>query len=411
MGGFLTLEYNGRSTQLTSKHLCLPADYGKKGKQEQFATVIVGQADHLYRATSGGGPPSSSSAESLNNSDIGGANGPPDDTSYYAYDPHNINNFNFGDEDHDGYGANAISEKWKQTTRHNVNSLGSEQSQSETSMASSNASPNGANYKRSSGGGSAAVLEPPITGPGQIFKEHFPKTFKAVVQTGSASGSMTSPGGAGVPASGAPAGGPQLLSPNNVAHGGNPNQTMSPGTQQLPASMRGGSASGSPPHHLGGAGGPRGGGGVHPLPFAGPRGGGGPNSVIAGLPGDYRMKVIFGSVDCVERFAGLTNKMQAFRSFLENYPQHHKKFLLLQYLYLPPPQTFDDTQQLRQEVCGMANDINERFGYHIHLHIAHEVNDSAVFSVLDRNRKNLLVRKLQYVVVGLLGLGRYYYIY
>ncbi len=68
-------------------------------------------------------------------------------------------------------------------------------------------------------------------------------------------------------------------------------------------------------------------------------------SVIRYLPRDYRDKIIFGSIDCLERFAGLTNKIQAFKFFLENYPQHHKRFILLQYLYLPPSVTFDDTSR------------------------------------------------------------------
>ncbi|CAD7947630.1 unnamed protein product [Amoebophrya sp. A25] len=104
-------------------------------------------------------------------------------------------------------------------------------------------------------------------------------------------------------------------------------------------------------------------------------------AVIGHLPEDYQSKVILGSVDCIERFAGLTNKMQAIRSFLEHYPQHHKKFLLLQYLYYPPSVTFDDTEKLKEEVCAMAREINARYGYHVHLQIG-QINDSTVYSVL-----------------------------
>ena len=66
------------------------------------------------------------------------------------------------------------------------------------------------------------------------------------------------------------------------------------------------------------------------------------------LPLDTSQKIIFGSVDCIERFAGITNKLQAIAHFLENFPQHHMKFMLVQYLTMPAPALYEES--LTEEV-------------------------------------------------------------
>ncbi len=47
MGGFLTLEYNNKSVQLSSKHLCLPADYARRQVQHS-QQIIVGIPDRDF---------------------------------------------------------------------------------------------------------------------------------------------------------------------------------------------------------------------------------------------------------------------------------------------------------------------------------------------------------------------------
>ena len=40
IGGFLTLEYNGKSVQLAAKHLCLPSDYVHEGNNHSGPHLV-----------------------------------------------------------------------------------------------------------------------------------------------------------------------------------------------------------------------------------------------------------------------------------------------------------------------------------------------------------------------------------
>ena len=53
------------------------------------------------------------------------------------------------------------------------------------------------------------------------------------------------------------------------------------------------------------------------------------NRAVSELPRDYKKKLIFGSIDCCERFAGLANKFRAFSHFLESFPNHRGKCYLV----------------------------------------------------------------------------------
>ncbi|CAD7924794.1 unnamed protein product [Amoebophrya sp. A120] len=330
MGGFLTLEHNGKSTQLSSKHLCLPANYGKSNDPGSL-TVVVGRPDHLYRASQQNQPESSTASLS----------DPADIMDYRENDLMAAWGSSYNESGNNNSAFDSMFPDREFAIERQVSGADGQLLQpGERGRQARD------KYRRSDTDpevGVGGLTQPGPPGTKGAVMEHFPNTFRNVMQGGRSSA---------VTAQQQPQGSHVM---STHYHGTVSSARGSAGT--------GSAAAGAVPMSP-----------MSPSRLAG-------TSIVADLPADHKSKIIFGSVDCIERFAGLTNKMQAFRYFLENYPQHHNKFLLVQYCYYPPSVTFDDTPRLEHEVCQCAREINERFGYHIHLQIG-QINDTTAFQVL-----------------------------
>ena len=76
-------------------------------------------------------------------------------------------------------------------------------------------------------------------------------------------------------------------------------------------------------------------------------------------------KIIIGAVDRLGRLSGLNIKLRAFRSFLQTYPQHLGRVVLIQLAVTRHAGASAEAAATAREITELANSINAEFGHHV----------------------------------------------